>query len=128
MSLNLVLAQRLARRICNDCKQPDDREKNPPEALAKMGMTDEQIKKATIMKGRGCNTCNNTGYKGRVALYEVMPFVDPLKELVLQGASAAELKAEMIKGGVQSLRMAGIAKILEGMTTPEEVLRTTVED
>ncbi|MBV8761274.1 MAG: type II secretion system protein GspE, partial [Deltaproteobacteria bacterium] len=82
----------------------------------------------TIMKGRGCNTCNSTGYKGRVALYEVMPFTDPLKELVLQGASAAEIKTEMIRGGVQSLRMAGIQKILEGMTTPEEVLRTTVDD
>ena len=66
--------------------------------------------------------------KVRVALYEVMPFTDPLKELVLQGASAAEIKTEMIRSGVQSLRMAGIAKILEGMTTPEEVLRTTVED
>jgi type IV pilus assembly protein PilB len=125
-SVNLVVAQRLARRICADCKQPAA-EKHP-EALAKLGMTEEQIRNATIMQGRGCNNCNNTGYKGRVALYEVMPFTDPLKELVLQGASAAEIKTEMIRGGVQSLRMAGIAKILEGMTTPEEVLRTTVED
>jgi type IV pilus assembly protein PilB len=91
-------------------------------------MSNEQISTAKIMKGRGCGTCNNTGYKGRVALYEVMPFTDPLKELVLQGASAAEIKTEMIRGGVQSLRMAGIQKILEGVTTPEEVLRTTVED
>src|SRR3954463_5419110 len=124
-SVNLVLAQRLARRICADCKIPDEKH---PEALAKMGMTEDQIRKVTIMKGRGCNTCNNTGYKGRVALYEVMPFTDPLKELVLQGASAAEIKTEMIRGGVQSLRMAGLAKILEGMTTPEEILRTTVDD
>lgn len=125
-SVNLVVAQRLSRRICADCRQPAA-EKHP-EALAKLGMTEEQIRGATIMQGRGCNTCNNTGYKGRVALYEVMPFTDPLKELVLQGASAAEIKTEMIRGGVQSLRMAGIAKILEGVTTPEEVLRTTVED
>jgi type IV pilus assembly protein PilB len=124
-SVNLVLAQRLSRRICADCKMQDEKH---PEALAKMGFTEEQIRKATIMKGRGCNTCNNTGYKGRVALYEVMPFSDPLKELVLQGASAAELKTEMIRGGVQSLRMAGIQKIMEGVTTPEEVLRTTVDD
>jgi type IV pilus assembly protein PilB len=94
----------------------------------KLGMTEEQVRVAVVHKGRGCQVCNNTGYKGRVALYEVMPFTDPLKELVLQGASAAELKAEMIRGGTQSLRMAGIAKILEGMTTPEEILRTTVED
>jgi type IV pilus assembly protein PilB len=125
-SVNLVVAQRLSRRICADCRQPAT-EKHP-EALAKLGMTEEQIRTATIMQGRGCNTCHNTGYKGRVALYEVMPFTDPLKELVLQGASAAEIKTEMIRGGVQSLRMAGIAKILEGVTTPEEVLRSTVED
>ncbi len=124
-SVNLILAQRLSRRICLDCKIPDEKH---PEALAKMGMTEEQIRTGKIMKGRGCQTCNNTGYKGRVALYEVMPFTDPLKELVLQGASAAELKTEMIRGGVQSLRMAGIQKILEGVTTPEEVLRTTVDD
>ncbi|MBK7537241.1 MAG: type IV-A pilus assembly ATPase PilB [Myxococcales bacterium] len=124
-SVNLVVAQRLSRRICAACKEPAEKH---PEALAKLGMTEEQIHTAVIQHGRGCNICNNTGYKGRVALYEVMPFTDPLKELVLQGASAAEIKTEMIRGGVQSLRMAGIAKILEGVTTPEEVLRTTVED
>jgi len=124
-SVNLVVAQRLARRICESCKGPGEKH---PDALARMGMTEEQIRTANIMKGRGCQVCNNTGYKGRVALYEVMPFTDSLKELVLQGESAAGLKAEMIRGGTQSLRMAGIAKILEGMTTPEEILRTTVED
>ncbi|MBP6631439.1 MAG: type IV-A pilus assembly ATPase PilB [Kofleriaceae bacterium] len=124
-SVNLVLAQRLARRICVDCKAPAEKH---PEALAKLGMSDAQIRGATIMAGKGCNTCGGTGYKGRVALYEVMPFTDPLKELVLQGASAAEIKTEMIRGGVQSLRMAGIAKILDGVTTPEEILRSTVED
>jgi type IV pilus assembly protein PilB len=124
-SVNLVLAQRLARKICADCKEVGEKH---PEALAKMGFTEEQIRGATIMHGRGCGTCNNTGYKGRIALYEVMPFTDPLKELVLQGASAAEIKTEMIRQGIQSLRMAGISKILEGVTTPEEVLRTTIED
>ncbi|HEX5061843.1 MAG TPA: type IV-A pilus assembly ATPase PilB [Kofleriaceae bacterium] len=124
-SVNLVLAQRLARRICADCKIPAERH---VEALLKMGMTEEQARKGTIMKGKGCGTCSQTGYKGRVALYEVMPFTDPLKELVLQGASAAEIKTEMIRGGTQSLRLAGIQKILEGVTTPEEVLRTTVDD
>jgi len=124
-SVNLVIAQRLSRRICADCKAPAEKH---PEALAKMGMREDQIRGATIYAGRGCGTCNNTGYKGRVALYEVMPFSDPLKELVLQGASAAELKADMIRQGYASLRMAGIGKVLEGVTTPEEVLRTTVED
>jgi type IV pilus assembly protein PilB len=124
-SCNLVVAQRLARRICSDCKVPAEKHF---DALRKLGMSEAQIATATIMQGKGCGTCNQTGYKGRVALYEVMPFIDPLKELVLQGASAAEIKTEMIRNGVQSLRMAGIAKILAGMTTPEEILRSTVED
>src|SRR4030095_8000750 len=117
--------QRLARKICNDCKEPAEKH---PEALARMGFSDDQIRMANILHGRGCSTSNRTGYKGRIALYEVMPFSDPLKELVLQGASAAEIKTEMIRQGVKSLRMAGIQKILEGMTTPEEILRTTVDD
>jgi type IV pilus assembly protein PilB len=124
-SVNLVLAQRLARKICNDCKVPAEKH---PEALARMGFTPEQIAEAKIMHGAGCGTCNSTGYKGRIALYEVMPFVDALKELVLQGASGTELKAEMIRQGFKSLRMSGITKIMEGVTTPEEVLRTTVDD
>jgi type IV pilus assembly protein PilB len=124
-SVNLVVAQRLARKICSECKAPAEKH---PEALARMGFTEDQIARGTIMHGTGCGTCNSTGYKGRVALYEIMPFVDSLKELVLQGASAAEIKAQMIREGVKTLRMAGITKILEGVTTPEEVLRTTVED
>jgi type IV pilus assembly protein PilB len=124
-SVNLVLAQRLARKICAECKEQTEL---PPDQLKTLGMTDEQIKKAVIYKGRGCKVCGNSGYKGRIALYEVMPFTDGLKELVLQGASAAELKTEMIRGGTNSLRMAGINKVLEGMTTPEEVMRSTVED
>ena len=124
-SVNLVLAQRLARRICGECKEPAEKH---PEALKKLGMTDEQIASGTVQQGRGCSACGNTGYKGRVALYECMPFVDELKELVLQGASAAEIKSEMIRQDVKTLRMAGILKILEGVTTPEEILRTTVDD
>jgi type IV pilus assembly protein PilB len=125
-SVNLILAQRLARRICSDCKEPTN-EKHT-EALERVGLTAEQLASAVIHRGRGCNTCNNTGYKGRVALYEVMPFSEELKELTLQGASSAEIKAEMISLGIPSLRMAGIAKMLEGVTTPEEVLRCTVDD
>jgi len=124
-SVNLVLAQRLSRRICSECKEPAEKH---PEPLRNMGMSEEDIASATIYHGRGCNYCNKTGYKGRIALYEVMPFNDELKELVLQGASAAELKMEMIRQGFKTLRMAGITKILEGVTTPEEVLRSTVAD
>ncbi len=124
-SVNVIVAQRLARRICSECKAPAEKH---PEALAKLGMTPEQLATVQPMQGRGCNTCGNTGYKGRVALYEVMPFGEELKELTLQGASSAEIKAEMIRLGIPSLRMAGINKIIEGVTTPEEVLRSTVED
>jgi type IV pilus assembly protein PilB len=123
--VNVVVAQRLARRICPECKEPV--EKNP-EALERMGFTGGQIEEVTVMRGKGCGNCGNTGYRGRVALYEVMPFTDELKELVLQGGSAAEIKAEMVTLGISTLRMAGINKIIEGVTTPEEVLRTTVED
>jgi type IV pilus assembly protein PilB len=124
-SVNLVLAQRLARKICVDCKEPVE---IVPEALLRMGMPQDKVDSAVVHRGRGCKNCNDTGYRGRIALYEVMPFTDELKELVLQGASGTEIKAEMIRHGVASLRMAGINKILEGVTTPEEVLRTTVDD
>jgi len=124
-SVNLVLAQRLARKICVDCKEATEKH---PEPLLKMGMSEPQVHMATIYRGRGCKNCGDTGYRGRIALYEVMPFTDELKELVLQGASATELKAEMIRKGIDSLRIAGINKILEGVTTPEEILRTTVDD
>jgi type IV pilus assembly protein PilB len=80
------------------------------------------------MKGTGCRTCNDTGYKGRVALYEVMRFSESLKDMVLQGGSTAELKAAAIKGGMVTLRMSGILKVLAGVTTPEEVSRVTMAD
>ena len=80
------------------------------------------------MKGVGCRTCNDTGYKGRIALYEVMRFTDTLKEMVLQGSSTAELKAAAIKNGMMTLRMSGIQKVLDGMTTTEEILRVTMSD
>jgi len=124
-SVNLVLAQRLARKCCVDCKAPFQME---PEVLAEMGFTQENIARAKLMKGVGCRTCNGTGYKGRVALYEVMRFTDNLKEMVLQGSSTAELKAAAIKGGMMTLRMSGISKVMDGMTTTEEVLRVTMAD
>ena len=124
-SVNLVLAQRLARKICVDCKAPHTVE---AKALKDIGFTDEQIAGANLMKGAGCRTCNNTGYKGRVALYEVMRFNDALKEMVLGGSSAAELKMGAIKNGMVTLRMSGITKVLAGVTTTEEILRVTMAD
>ena len=125
-SVNLVLAQRLARKICADCKAPSP--KVDPEFMKTMGLTPEQISKAQIMKGTGCRTCNGTGYKGRVALYEVMRFSESLKDMVLQGGSTAELKAAAIKSGMVTLRMSGILKVLAGVTTLEEVGRVTMAD
>jgi len=93
-----------------------------------MGFGEEMLKDLVIYKGIGCTNCNGTGYKGRIALYEVMRFVDELKEMVLQGASSAELKVAAAKLGMCTLRMSGIKKIAEGVTTPEEVLRVTMAD
>ena len=124
-SVNLVLAQRLARRVCRDCSQPVAVD---TQALLDLGATELQIQTAQLAKGAGCATCNNTGYKGRVALYEVMKFTDDLKEMVLQGASTAELKVAAIKNSMSTLRMSGIKKVLAGVTTPEEVLRVTMAD
>jgi type IV pilus assembly protein PilB len=124
-SVNLILAQRLARRICADCKKPI--EKNT-KALTDLGMKPDLAEKTQLWKGTGCPKCANTGYKGRIALYEVMPFYDPVKELVLQGASTAEIKAEAIRCGMKSLRMSGLQKLAEGITTPEEILRVSVAD
>jgi type IV pilus assembly protein PilB len=123
-SVNLVLAQRLARRICSECRVETEVDE---QVLLEAGFTDEQAK-GPLYRGTGCRTCGDTGYKGRVALYEVMPMTDRLKEMVLQGCSSAEIKAQMIAGGVDSLRMAAIKKALEGITTIDEVLRTTVHD
>ncbi len=124
-SLNLILAQRLARRICAECKAPHTVE---PETLRDIGFSEEQIAGAKLMKGAGCKNCNGSGYRGRVALYEVMRFNDAIRELILQGVSTAELKAGAIRAGMVTLRMAGIQKVLEGATTTEEVLRVTMAD
>ena len=124
-SVNLVLAQRLARKICSDCKQSTKYER---KILEDCGFGPEQIANAKLSKGGGCRTCNGSGYKGRVALYEVMRFTENLKELVLQGASTAELKAAAVKNGMATLRMSGIKKIIDGVTTPEEIMRVTMSD
>ena len=125
-SVNLILAQRLARRICSKCKVPVE---VPPETLKELGVPEDEIENfPTVHKGAGCPACNNTGYKGRVALYEVMWLYDDLKDLIIEGASAAELKAAAIKLGMKTLRMSGINKVKEGVTTIEEVLRVTAAD
>ncbi|UCG77969.1 MAG: type IV-A pilus assembly ATPase PilB [Nitrospirota bacterium] len=121
----LILAQRLARRICEKCK---DIENVPESALVKVGFTEAEVKEVKVYKGKGCNACNNTGYKGRVALYEVMVITDEIKELILEGASSLDIKREAIKGGMKTLRMSGLTKVKESVTTIDEVLRVTFGD
>ncbi|HTN43287.1 MAG TPA: type IV-A pilus assembly ATPase PilB [Nitrospiria bacterium] len=124
-SVVLILAQRLVRRICKDCKEVD---KIPVQTLVKGGMTEEEAKNAVCYKGKGCQTCSDTGYKGRVALYEVMPIGEEVRELVLQGASADEIKKRAIGAGMKTLRMSGLAKVREGSTTLEEIVDSTFAD
>jgi type IV pilus assembly protein PilB len=125
-SVVMVIAQRLGRRLCKECKVPAD---IPKERLLEAGVKPEAIAAGfTPYEPRGCPACGNTGFKGRVALYEVMTFGDQLKEMVLQGCSTAELKAESIRLGMESLRMAGLKKVGEGTTALAEVLRVTAGD
>ncbi|MBI5641554.1 MAG: type IV-A pilus assembly ATPase PilB [Nitrospirae bacterium] len=124
-SVVLILAQRLARRICAQCKEE---EKLPVSAIVKAGFSEEAAKSVKCYRGKGCPTCNGTGYKGRVALYEVMPVKDELKELILEGASTSEIKKAAIRLGMKTLRMSGITKVAEGVTTIEEVMRVTFGD
>lgn len=124
-SINLILAQRLARKICDECKEPVEISEN---MLKKLGVTPEQYEGVTFYEGKGCDDCNNSGNKGRIALYEVMPMYESIKELVLQGASSLEIKNEAISLGMQSLRQSGIEKMLAGEISYEEVLKVTVKD
>jgi len=122
-SVNLICAQRLVRRICTQCKQENP---SPPAALIKVGFSAEDAETVLPVHGAGCEKCNGTGYKGRVGLYEVMEVTDGLRELILVGASGLELRRKAIEEGMVSLRMSGLRKIKDGVTTIEEVLRETV--
>ncbi len=124
-SVILILAQRLARKICTQCIEE---EQVPEQALLKVGFTKEEAASVKIMRGKGCSHCSDTGYKGRIALYEVMPLKEEMKELVLEGASAGELKKTAIRLGMTTLRRAGLNKIKEGVTSIEEVMRVTFGD
>jgi len=122
-SVNLICAQRLVRRICANCKEPLEL---PEQAMLDAGFTTEEVEKTAISVGKGCGTCNKTGYKGRVGLYEVMEINDELRELILVGASALELKKKAMDSGMTTLRRSGLTKAANGLTTIEEVLRETV--
>jgi type IV pilus assembly protein PilB len=121
-SINLIIAQRLARRVCKDCKE---RVKVSPETLVDIGISAAEAPHVKVFQGRGCTTCSGTGYKGRIALYEIMVMKDELREFILNGASTAELKKEAARLGMITLRGSGLKRLKEGTTTIEEVLRVT---
>jgi type IV pilus assembly protein PilB len=122
-SVNLIQAQRLIRRVCKDCKQEHP---HPVEALVEVGFTADEAKSLKTFKGKGCVTCNSTGYKGRIGLYEVLEITDEIRELILIGASALELRKKAVEDGMITLRESGLHKIRAGVTTIEEVVRETV--
>jgi type IV pilus assembly protein PilB len=125
-AVNCIVAQRLARRICTECSEKDlDLGK---EELLASGLGEDEIKGFQPVKGAGCTNCSDTGYRGRVAIYEVMVLTEEIKEFVLNGASTAELKREAIRGGMVTLRRSALNKLLEGTTTLSEVHRVSTAD
>ncbi|HEV7240449.1 MAG TPA: type IV-A pilus assembly ATPase PilB [Thermoanaerobaculia bacterium] len=119
----LIAAQRLVRRICQNCKETVDM---LPQAVTNLGYKKEEVGTFSIYKGRGCEKCNNTGYKGRVGLVEVMVIDDDIRDLILSGGTAIDIKRKAIENGMITLRRSGLVKIKEGVTTVEEVVRETV--
>ena len=124
-SVHMVAAQRLVRRICENCKKETE---VPPPALVNLGFGEDEAERLVLYKGAGCERCSHTGYKGRVALYEVMVVGEEIRDLVLSGGSAFEIRQRALESGMISLRMSGLEKIRMGMTTLEEVLRETLEN
>ena len=125
-SVNAIVAQRLARRICANCVEPFP--ECATEEMLAAGLSKEEAAATTPVKGVGCSACSDTGYKGRVAIYEVMPLTEDLKEFVLNGASALELKREAVRGGMVTLRRSALNKFMEGTTTLSEVYRVSTAD
>jgi type IV pilus assembly protein PilB len=123
-SVHLICAQRLVRRVCANCKEPSP---HAPPALIQAGFTPEDANSVVPMKGKGCEKCNQTGYKGRVGLYEVMEISEELRELILVGASGLELRRKAVDEGMLTLRASGLRKVKDGVTTIEEVVRETVK-
>jgi type IV pilus assembly protein PilB len=122
-AVHLICAQRLVRRICLECREEVPL---PPEAKMEAGFTPEEASTVQIFKGRGCSACNNTGYKGRIGLYEVLEIDDEMRELIRVGASVDELRKKGIERGMLTLRRSGLIKVKDGVTTLEEVVRETV--
>jgi type IV pilus assembly protein PilB len=123
-SLRLVVAQRLARKVCPECSEPYEADE---QTLIPYGHTALGVGRCTLYKGRGCDACHFTGMRGRIALYEVLTATPEICSLILNGTFAGEIKEVAKKQGMKTLREAGLRKVLEGVTTVEEVLRVTTE-
>ena len=124
--MNIICAQRLVRRLCVNCKAVDPHH-HPEEALYKVGFTPEEVQRGiTFYKPAGCEICSSRGYKGRVGLYEVLEMSETLKDMILTGASAIEIREQGQKEGMITLRRSGCRKVLDGVTTIEEIVRETV--
>ena len=124
-SVVLIASQRLVRKVCSECKEEDP---IPAPALLSLGFKEEEIDSIKCYKGKGCSACNNSGYKGRIGLYEVMSLKEELKEMILEGASTDELKKSALQLGMKTLRMSGLSKVKHGITSVEEVIRVTFGD
>ncbi len=124
-AVNLVTAQRLGRRLCSECKEQDDISK---QALLDAGVAPDEVDDFVCYKGKGCSNCNESGYKGRVGIYQVMPMFDEIREMVLAGANTAEIKRESMRLGVRTMRQSALLKLKEGVTSFSEVLRCTISD
>src|SRR5262249_39562831 len=124
-SVNLVLAQRLVRKVCASCKRPVQLSQ---ELLSELQMSASELPGSTILEGVGCVDCNSTGYRGRAGVYEVMTITPPLRDLILQRASAIEIKRAAVEGGMLTLRRDALMKLRRGVTSVEEVLKETAAD
>ncbi len=124
-AVNLITGQRLGRRLCLECQVPED---IPRETLLQAGVLESKVDTFNSYKGEGCPKCNDTGYKGRVGFYQVMPMFEELRELILAGANTAELKRESMRLGVKTMRQAALTKMDEKITSFEETLRCTISD
>jgi len=124
-SVNVVGAQRLVRKICKECAAPIE---IPEQTLLDIGVPPEQVAGVQAMRGTGCRVCNNSGYKGRLAVYEIMTIREEIREFILNGASTLEIKREAVRTGMKTLRMSALTKLIEGVTTIDEVVRVTAED
>ncbi|MGD2168327.1 MAG: ATPase, T2SS/T4P/T4SS family, partial [Gammaproteobacteria bacterium] len=123
-SVSLIIAQRLARRLCENCKEPID---VPPEALLKEGFNEDDISAGiTVFHGKGCNLCNG-GYRGRIGIYQVMPVTEQIGRIIMEGGNAMQIADQARRDGIRDLRMSGLRKVQQGVTSLEEINRVTID-